>query len=100
VLQASSQPIVVSFDGELDASLIDTSSVQLERQVGDSNEPVAVQMKIAMNPHTLLVTPATPLAVGNYRLTLGTANGTTLADVNGRALVQQSSIEFSVTQAP
>ena len=93
--------VIVSFDGELDASLRDAGSVRLEHVASDSSvQPVAAQVKLAANRHTLLVIPTVPLGMGSYRLVLGTDSGTTLADVNARALARQSSIEFAVTQSP
>ena len=101
VLQATPQQLIVSFDGELDAALVNGNTVQLERVVSnDTMQPLSVQMKLAENPNTLLVTPNVPLTKGTYRLTLGANAGTTIADVNARALAKQSVIEFSVTQAP
>jgi methionine-rich copper-binding protein CopC len=101
VVQAPLGQIIVSFDGALDAALVDSNSVQLQRVMdGNVMQLVAAQMKIAMNPQTLIVTPTAALAAGNYRLVLGTASGTTIADVNARAMAQPSSIEFSVTSTP
>jgi methionine-rich copper-binding protein CopC len=101
VLQEAPQQLVVSFDGELDAALIDVNSVRLERIMSsDPAQAIDMQMKVAANPHTLLVTPNAPLPKGTYRLTLGTDTGATLADINARALAKPSVIEFSVTRAP
>jgi methionine-rich copper-binding protein CopC len=98
VMQVPPNQIVVSFDGELDASLIDASSVRLERILdSDSPQPLTAQLQMAANPHTLLVVPNVPLTMGKYRLTLGTDAGPTIADVNARALTKKAVLEFSVS---
>jgi hypothetical protein len=100
VMQAPLNELIVTFDGELDASLIHASSVRLERMSTSDPQPLTAQLQIAANPNTLLVVPNAPLTIGKYRLTLGTDAGPTIADVNARALAKQTVLEFSVSPTP
>src|SRR5260370_30543173 len=63
--------IVVAFSHELDASLINDTTVHLERLGTDAPQPAGpISMRLAQgNPRALLIIPPAPLAPRPYRLT-------------------------------
>jgi hypothetical protein len=114
--------IVVAFTQELDATLVNESTVTLERirpatldpaapdpalpdpeiaaQVGDAQERIAVASALAAhNPAVLLITPTSPLAAGVYRVTLRGTGGGALANLSAATLGTDVSWEFTVTAA-
>jgi hypothetical protein len=94
--------IVVAFSHELDASLINDTTVHLERLGTDAPEPAGpISMRLAEgNPRALLIIPRGRLAAGRYRLTLRGSGGGALADVNARALGIDYVSEFIVDLTP
>ena len=94
--------IVVAFSHELDASLINDTTVHLERLGTDAPEPPGpISMRLAEgNPRALLIIPRGALAAGRYRLTLRGSGGGALADVNAHALGIDYVSEFIVDIAP
>src|SRR5881227_2157379 len=90
--------IVVAFSHELDASLINDTTVHLERLGSGAPEPAgALSLRLAEgNPRALLIIPRGTLAAGSYRLTLRGSGGGALADVNARALGSDYVREFIV----
>ncbi len=94
--------IVVAFSHELDASLINDTTVHLERLGSGAPEPAgALSLRLAEgNPRALLIIPRGTLAAGSYRLTLRGSGGGALADVNARALGSDYVSEFIVDITP
>jgi Bacterial Ig-like domain len=79
--------IVVAFNHEVDASLVNYTTVMLERT--ETTPAVAVATTTALaagNPRVLLITPRAPLAPGSYRVTLRGSGGGALADVGAETL--------------
>jgi hypothetical protein len=103
--------VVVAFTRELDASLVNSTTVSLEQIItpgigSDSGaatagvNPVAFSVVVAPhNPAVLLITPATPLAAGVYRVTLRGTGAAALADVDASVLGSDTSVVFTVEPA-
>ncbi len=97
--------IVVAFTREADASLINDTTVQLERIDAGAQaavpETVAFAAAIAANNSSvLLITPRVPLDAGVYRVTLRGTGGGALADMNAATLGSDTSFKFTVERAP
>ena len=94
--------IVVAFNHEVDASLINDTTLRLERLTADGAAPGGVisARLAAGNPSVLLIIPHSALGAGTYRLTLRGTGGGALADVDARALGSDYSSEFTVDTAP
>jgi hypothetical protein len=87
VLVNETPTIVVAFNHEVDASLVNYTTVMLERTDTAPATPLAATTAIAAaNPRVLLITPRTPLAPGKYRVTLRGSGGGALADVGAETL--------------
>jgi hypothetical protein len=111
VVNAPLRHIVVAFTQELDASLINETTVTLDRMQSpssNSESATAVGMKrmsataalAELNPAVLLITPAAALAPGVYRATLRGTGGGALANLNAAILGADFSFEFTVESAP
>ncbi len=112
VVMAPPRRIVVAFTQELDASLVNDTTVTLERIESSSSDsehaPAVFSMKrisataalAELNPAVLLITPATELAPGVYRATLRGTGGGALANLNAATLGADVSFEFTVESAP
>lgn len=98
--------IVVTFTEEVDASLVNETTVALSR-IGatggdDMNTVSGVESVVAdlalapSNGAVLLITPRTLLAPGVYRVTLRGTGGGALADMNSATLGLDHSFEFTV----
>src|SRR5882762_5277025 len=94
--------IVVAFNHEVDASLINDTTLRLERLTAEAAAPSgAISARLAPgNPSVLLIIPRSALGAGTYRLTLRGTGGGALADVDARALGSDYSCEFTVDTAP
>jgi hypothetical protein len=117
--------MVVAFNHEVDASLVNDTTVSLERiAAGQGNsatgavgasapatmgsmdsaapggEPTArLRISAALaqgNPAAIVITPTTTLGAGTYRVTMRGTGGGALADVNAQALGLDHSIVFTV----
>jgi hypothetical protein len=100
VLPAALPALVVAFNHEVDASLVNYTTVLLERTDITPRAPVAVSSALATgNPRVLLITPRAPLAAGSYRVTLRGSGGAALADVNAETLGADYSFNFVVDSA-
>jgi hypothetical protein len=94
--------ILMAFTQEIDATLVNDTTVALERVNSDLNvaenaEPVAASAALAAkNSAVLLVTPRTPLAPGRYRVTVRGSGGGALANLNAATLGADASFEFTV----
>jgi hypothetical protein len=104
VVAAPVRRIAVAFTHEADASLVNQTTVSLERMSeGESPEtsPTAIGTALAVhNPAVLLVTPLHALVAGTYRLRLRGTGAAALADVNANVLGADQSVTFVVEAAP
>jgi hypothetical protein len=103
--------IVVTFTQEVDASLVNESTIAVERMPNPRLDPgspmasgsarsVAVTRALAgLNPSVLLITPNAPLAPGTYRVTVRGSGGGALANLNATTLGSDQSFEFTVEPA-
>jgi methionine-rich copper-binding protein CopC len=105
--------ILVTFTQEVDASLVNGTTVSLARIDPESaavNGGVVMPANGAtvmpasarlapMNPAVLLITPSTRLQPGVYRVTLRGAGGGALANMNAVTLGADTSFEFTVEPA-
>ena len=112
-VKAPPPQIIVAFTQEVDASLVNGTTVSLERMdsatapMGDSAAApmgVAKTMPVAarlapMNPAVLLITPGTQLEPGTYRVTVRGTGGGALANMNAATLGADTSFEFTVEPA-
>jgi methionine-rich copper-binding protein CopC len=90
--------IVVAFNGDLDSTLLNNTTVTLARtDAPQSMDAAAVPVPIvttvpAGNPAAILIAPRTPLTNGAYRVTLQGS----LANMNAQALGTDYSFTFTV----
>jgi methionine-rich copper-binding protein CopC len=85
--------VLVEFNGDIDSTLLNGTTVALARTDTQPPAPVLVSTAVpAGNPSTILITPRTPLPNGTYRVTL---NGT-LANMSAQALGSDYSFTFTV----
>jgi hypothetical protein len=90
--------IVVAFNGDIDSTLLNNTTVTLTR--ADATQPLEAApppLPIATtvpagNPSAILITPRTPLTNGTYRVTLQGS----LANMNEQALGTDYSLTFTV----
>jgi Bacterial Ig-like domain len=107
VMRVAPARILVSFTKDVDASLVNSTTVMLERidgplsvVSGDAQRLPAQSVLAAHNSAVLVITPSTVLAPGIYRITLRGSGGAALADMNAATLGADSSFEFTVEPAP
>jgi len=105
VVAAPVAQIVVAFTREADASLVNDTTVLLERidtgaQAALPETLPAAAAIAASNASVLLITPRAPLAAGVYRVTLRGTGGGALADMNAATLGLDTSFKFTVERAP
>jgi hypothetical protein len=92
--------VVVGFTAAVDATLLNGTTVSLQR-ADDAAEPIPAELTLAThNPRVLIIRPLLPLAVGAYRVTLRGSGGGALADQSARTLGADVSWQFSVAAAP
>jgi hypothetical protein len=91
--------VVVTFTQDVDASLVNETTVTLERVGGDAQVVPATAALAANNPAVLLITPRAALGAGSYRITLRGTGGGALANMNAATLGADSAIEFTVERA-
>src|SRR5260221_3319346 len=103
--------IVVAFTQEVDASLVNESTVSVERMANSRLDPesamaagssrsVAVTRALAgLHPSRPLITPNAPLAPGTYRVTIRGSGGGAVANLNATTLGADQSFEFTVEPA-
>jgi hypothetical protein len=111
IVKAPLKQIVVAFSQELDASLVNETTITLARigsggaaadaatADGTTTIPVAAALA-AQNPAVLLITPRTALDGGLYRATLRGTGGGALANLSATTLGADISFEFTVESAP
>jgi hypothetical protein len=103
--------IVVAFSHEVDASLVNDTTLTLQRMgdadldpaiaaVADSGARVTISGALAAhNAAVLLITPKSALAAGVYRLMVRGTGGGALADQNAQVLGADKSFVFTVEPA-
>jgi methionine-rich copper-binding protein CopC len=106
VLDTPVDEIVVAFSGEVDAAVVNGTTVELEPVAGTefptpSGPPIPTVSGLAPgNPATILIHPAAPLGAGTYRVTLrGTGGAGALASVSGVLLGADYDFAFTVETA-
>jgi hypothetical protein len=93
--------IIVAFSHEVDASLLNETTLRLESVAADGAPSVALSARLAEgNPSVVLLTPPRALGPGSYRLTLRGSGGGALADVNAQSLGSDFRSDFTVDGAP
>lgn len=105
--------ILVTFTQDVDASLVNSTTVSLARidpesamangatampANGTTAMPASARLA-PMNPAVLLITPSARLEPGVYRVTLRGAGGGALANMNAATLGADTSFEFTVEPA-
>jgi hypothetical protein len=93
--------VVVSFTHEVDASLVNSSTVSLERISDDTPDDASTPMSASgalapFNPSVVLITPTVPLGAGTYRVTLRGLGGGAIADLGATTLGGNESVVFTV----
>jgi hypothetical protein len=106
--------IMVAFTQEVDASLVNETTVRLERithaaegaalaseapAAGSAQQISAAGALAAQNPAVLLITPKSALVPGVYRVTLRGTGGGALANMSAATLGSDTSFEFTVEPA-
>ncbi|TLY88248.1 MAG: hypothetical protein E6K37_04350 [Gammaproteobacteria bacterium] len=90
----------MAFSHEVDASLLNETTLRLEIVAADGAPSVALSARLAEgNPSVVLLTPQRALGPGDYRLILRGSGGG-LADVNAQSLDVDYRSEFTVQGAP
>ena len=103
--------IVVAFNHEVDASLVNYTNLIIEQlPAGNTPEPAGDATPIAHlpayaaladgNPHAIVITPVAPLLPGTYRVTVRGTGGGALADLNAQGLGSDYSFTFNVDASP
>jgi hypothetical protein len=99
LLQVLANGIIVGFDTQLDASLVNATTITLQRRLSDDVfEDVPAQAVLnPVNSAVVLITPQTALTAGQYRLLLrGLSGGVALADMSGQPLGRDYVFEFGL----
>ena len=97
--------ILVTFTQDVDASLVNDTTVTLERidpaspAAGGAGIMPATARLAPSNPAVLMITPNARLTAGAYRVTVRGTGGGALADMNAVALGTDSTFEFTVEPA-
>jgi hypothetical protein len=106
VVQAPPANVMVAFTKEVDSSLVNDTTVMLERMgAADADATpattrIAAQVALApKNAAVLLITPAAALSAGVYRVTVRGTGPAALADMNAVPLGTDLSFEFTVEPA-
>ncbi len=105
VVTAPVHTIAVAFSQEVDASLVNSTTITLEA-VTPAEFPTATQPPLpastalaAGNSATILITPSVPLGPGTYRVTVRGTGGGAIASVSGAPLDADYDFVFTV-EAP
>jgi Bacterial Ig-like domain len=96
--------ILVTFTQDADASLVNDTTVLLQRigasgPSGAAGAVPAAKVLSAENAAVLLITPSVPLDSGTYRVTLRGTGGGALANLSAATLGADTSFEFTVEPA-
>jgi methionine-rich copper-binding protein CopC len=94
--------ILVTFTQDVDASLVNDTTVRLERidsasaAAGGAETMSSTSILAPSNPAVLLITPSTRLEPGVYRVTVRGTGGGALANMNAATLGANTSFEFTL----
>jgi methionine-rich copper-binding protein CopC len=97
--------ILVTFNQDVDASLVNDTTVTLERiapasaAAGGAQTMAAAKGLAPTNPAVLMITPSTQLQPGVYRVTVRGTGGAALANMNAATLGADTLFEFTVEPA-
>jgi hypothetical protein len=100
--QAPAQ-LVVGFNHEVDASLVNSAALSLERTSGAGTAELTGGLDLHLapgNPAAVLMVPRQPLAPGTYRLTVHGSGPNPVADVDAQALPADFSAQFTIGAQP
>ena len=93
--------LVIGFTREVDFSLLNDTTVVLERDTPEGPLPEQATLRLARgNPAAVLVSPLAPLLPGRYRLRVRGTGAAALADVSGATLGSDYAAEFTLGAAP
>ena len=97
--------VVVAFNHELDATLINPTTVILERLTLEdgfvAGEVMSAARSLAVgNPKAVLIVPHEALGPGVYRITLRGSGGGAVADLNAQTLGADVAFSFHVERQP
>ncbi len=99
-VEAPIRTIVVAFNHEVDASLVNYTTITLEALIDGSAQPLPVAATLAVsNPSSIVIQPATALAPGQYRVTVRGTGGGALADIGAKSLGTDYKFVFTVSPA-
>jgi methionine-rich copper-binding protein CopC len=106
VVEAPPANVMVAFTKEVDSSLVNDTTVMLERMAAadaDASPATArIAARVALAPKNaavLLITPAAALSAGVYRVTVRGTGPAALADMNAVPLGTDLSFQFTVESA-
>jgi Bacterial Ig-like domain len=105
IVKAPLARILVTFTQDVDASLVNDTTLTLARigpesAVADGAVKMSATGALAPNnPAVLLITPSTALDPGVYRVTVRGTGGAALANMNAVTLGADTSFEFTVESA-
>ncbi len=106
VVEAPPANVMVAFTKEVNSSLVNDTTVMLERMAAadaDASPATArIAARVALAPKNaavLLITPAAALSAGVYRVTVRGTGPAALADMNAVPLGTDLSFEFTVESA-
>jgi methionine-rich copper-binding protein CopC len=103
-LSAPVRQIVVAFNHEVDASLVNDTNIALEQvDMTDTAtmQPLPVHAVLATgNPSVIVILPRAALAPGAYRVSVRGTGGGALADVDATALDGDHAFAFAVEDSP
>jgi hypothetical protein len=92
--------IVVAFNHEVDASLVNSTTLTLEALDGGAPRTLAATASLASsNPSSIVLRPAVALTPGEYRVTVRGTGGGALADIGAQTLGADFSFIFTVSPA-
>jgi hypothetical protein len=103
-VSAPLRQIVIAFNHEIDASLVNDANITLERI--ELSDPQALQAlplgaRLATsNPSVIILLPRTALGPGSYRVSVRGTGGGALADVNATTLEADQAFAFGVEAPP
>jgi hypothetical protein len=110
VLDPPVNHIVVAFNHEVDATLVNYTTLTVEQVIPGTAGPPEVATQGALlpsyaalaegNPNAIVITPVAPLLPGTYRVTVRGSGGGALADLNAQALGSDYSFTFTVDVTP
>ena len=96
--------IIVAFNHEIDASLVNDANITLERiDTSDTQalRPLPLRAALATgDPTVVIILPRIPLGPGSYRVSVRGVGGGALADVNAGTLGADRAFAFAVAALP